>query len=286
MVAAAFLTFTSCSNDQPSFNDADAFVAMLSSTVNTDETSGSIEIPVMLTSLAGIETTVDFEISAPETAGAVEGEHFTLANSSKTLTFTKDAPTQNIKVNILDNDEFGGNVKFVITLVNPKNVNLGANTTCTVTIEDNEHPLSMILGDYTISDDDLVYGDHYDWTITVSRDENDLSKVWFSNLDPYFAANGLVAPKYNYVYGIVNDDKTEIRIPVGQDMGYTSSSGATSSLEGFADPTGEVPLEAGDNILVQILDGGDKLYIENVWITKVGSSYWEGFSQSTFTKVK
>ncbi len=286
MVTAALMAFTSCNNDLPTFDDADAFVAMTSSTASISETKESIDIPVLLTSLSGIETSVDFEITAPETGGAIEGVHYTVGNPSRTLSFTKDAPTQYIKLNIIDNDQFDGNVKLTISLVNPIGVNLGANNSCSITIEDDEHPLAAILGDYNVSADDLVYGDHYDWTINVSRDDTDLSKVWFSNLDPYFAQNGLTAPEYNYVYGIVNDEKTEIRIPVGQSMGYTSSSGATSSLEGFADPEGNTPLEAGENIIVEIRDKGATLYIENVWITKVGTYYWEGFSQTTFTKVK
>ena len=48
---------------------------------------------------------------------------------SKTLTFTADEPTQYIKFKIIDNDEFGGDVKMTVKLVNAQGVQLGANKT-------------------------------------------------------------------------------------------------------------------------------------------------------------
>mgnify|MGYP002622668626 CR=1 FL=1 len=244
MVAAAFLTFTSCSNDQPSFNDADAFVAMTNSTASVSETEGSIEIPVLLTSLSGIETTVDFEITIPETAGAVEGEHFTLVNSSKTLTFTKDAPTQIIKLNIIDNDEFDGDVNLTISLVNPNGVNLGANATCKVTINDDEHPLAAVLGTYT-GVGDSNWGDALNWTVQIVKDADDLSKVWIYNLVP----GGTTNP----VYGTVNAEKTEIAIPIGQTI-YESSS-YDGILEAFYGPDGAEDIPSGDSMIGVIANG-------------------------------
>ena len=54
-VAAVALIFASCSNEQPKFDDADAFVAFTKSTVSIDEIGGSVEVPVLLTSLGGLE---------------------------------------------------------------------------------------------------------------------------------------------------------------------------------------------------------------------------------------
>lgn len=244
MVAATLVTFTSCSNDLPTFDDADAFVAMTSSAASVGETEGSVEIPVLLTSLSGIETTVDFEITIPETAGAVEGKHFTLANSSKTLTFTKDAPTQYIKLNILDNDEFGGDVSLTISLVNPNGVNLGANATCKVTINDDEHPLAAVLGTYA-GVGDSNWGDALNWTVQIVKDADDLSKVWIYSLVPGGSTNP--------VYGTVNAEKTEIAIPVGQTI-YESSS-YDGILEGFYGPDGEEDIASGES-LVGVIENG------------------------------
>ena len=153
-LALSAMVLTSCrDNDYPTFNDADAFVAMQSAAYVVGEKDNSIEIPVMLTSLSGLEKTVEFTITPDSVAGAVEGTHFTLENESKSLTFTKDQPTQTIKLKIIDNNSYDGNVKFNISLAKTEGLNLGANSNCVVTIRDDEHPLAAFLGTYSASAD-------------------------------------------------------------------------------------------------------------------------------------
>ena len=218
LATAAMMSLTSCvSNDYPTFDDADAFVAMTTATAYVEETGGELEIPVMLTSLSGIEATVEFALTPAETAGAIEGTHYTLLNSSKTLTFTKDEPIQYIKFRIIDNDTFDGDVRFTISLLKPEGLNLGADTECVVTIGDNEHPLANILGNYTTTgtsywDDELV------WSTTIEKDANDINKVWITGLLDYSGARATA------VYGTVNEEKTTITIPLGQEVLFYSSS--------------------------------------------------------------
>ena len=208
MLAAALMTFASCSNDYPTFDDADAFVAMTSSSAYVAETGDSLVVPVMLTSLSGIEKTVAFTLTPDSTAGAVEGTHYTLVNESKSLTFTKDQPTQYIKFKIKDNDVFGGDVKFTISLVQPQGVNLGANKTCTVTIEDDEHPLAFILGEFTAKGTSYFDGE-IEWTARIEKDASNLNMVWIT---------GLVDGTTTAIYGTVNEDKTEVTIPMEQQV--------------------------------------------------------------------
>lgn len=210
------LSLASCNiNEYPSFDDSDAFVAIQTQKASVVENAGkSIEIPVLLTSLNGISGSVDFTIEADATAGAVEGVNYRLGNSSKTLNFTKEAPTQNIIIEPIDNDTFGGDVKFTITLSNPQGAKLGASKTCVVTVEDDEHPLAFILGTFTCHSESGFGGD-LDWTLTIEKDASDLSKVWIDNMVP-----GGSSMK---VYGTVTDDKTELHIPAGQDIHSTSS---------------------------------------------------------------
>ena len=96
------LFFVSCNNDLPKFNDKDAFVAFTNTSVSVAEnvSGGEIDIPVILTSLSGLEKTVGFTI---KDSTAISGTNFQLINSSKTLTFTKDETTQYIKLKIIDN---------------------------------------------------------------------------------------------------------------------------------------------------------------------------------------
>jgi hypothetical protein len=208
LVAAALMSFTSCSNDYPTFDDADAFVAMTSSSAYVAETGKTLKVPVMLTSLSGIEKTVEFSLTPDETSGAVEGTHYKLVNSSKSLSFTKENPTQYIEFEILDNDIFEGDVRFTITLTKPDGLNLGANKTCVVTIEDDEHPLAFILGTFTAKGTSQFDGE-LEWSVRIEKDATDLNKVWIT---------GLVDGTTSAIYGTVNADKTEISIPLEQQV--------------------------------------------------------------------
>lgn len=214
LVALATMAFSSCSNDLPEFNDADAFVALRATTASFVENGEGTEIDVLLTSLNGLEGSVDFEIVPDEAAPATEGADFTIENASKTLTFTKDAPTQSIKIKPIDNDVYTGDKRFTINLVNAKGVNLGANKSITVTVEDDEHPLAFMLGTYAAKGSSLFNGD-IEWTVKIAKDDTDAAKVWISNMVP----GGSNTP----IYGTVNDAKDEIRIPVKQDIVITAS---------------------------------------------------------------
>ena len=246
LMAATALTLTSCSlNDEPEFNDADAFIAIQKTSAAIAETGKTLEIPVMLTSLAGLNGTVDFTITPDSAAGAVEGVHYTLGNESKTLTFTKDAPTQNIVINVIDNDIFEGDVKFTIELTNVQGAKLGANKTCVITLEDDEHPLAFILGSFT-GKSTSGFGGDLEWQLVIEKDANDLNKVWIGNMVP-----GGTNLK---VYGIVNDEKTEVHIPAEQDI-YSSAT-YDGKLRAFYGYNGEEEITNGGYITGTIADDG------------------------------
>jgi len=247
LLAATMFSFVSCDiNEYPKFDNANAFVAIQQTSASISETGEELSIPVMLISLGGMNGSVDFEITPDEQKGAVEGTHYTILNDSKTLNFTADAATQYIKFKIIDNDVFGGDVKMTITLKNAQGVQLGASKTCVVTIEDNEHPLAFILGTMTaIGYNYFSDGAEEEWTATFEKDPADLTKVWIYNI----CSGGCSLP----VYGIVNEEKTEIRIPVGQATANTSSYDVI--LEGFRD-NGETDIENGDCIIGKISEDG------------------------------
>lgn len=237
LVALAAMAFSSCSNDLPKFNDADAFVAFTStSAVSVNEDKGTLEIPVLLSSLNGKEGTVDFEFEPDATSPAKEGVNFSVANESKTLTFTKDANTQKIKLNIVNlADNFTGDLRFTIKLKNAQGVNLGADNSLTVTICDLDHPLSFMLGTYTAVGNSYFNGTQ-EWTVKISKDDSDVSKVWITNMVP--GGSSASSP----VYGTVNADKTEIHIPVGQATA-TSSTYPHICLEGYRGEEGEEDID-------------------------------------------
>jgi hypothetical protein len=270
LVAGMILLHACNLNEPPVFDDKDAFVAFDRGTMSVAEESGSVRIPVTLASLAGVSGTATFEVDAAAST-AESGVNYSLSGSN-TLTFTADAPTQYIEMTLIDNDIFTGDLSVTLKITS-SSINLGANVTSRIIIVDNEHPLLMILGTYT-GKLSSYFGDEYDAEITIAKDAGDISKVWISNLDPYFASFGYVAPSYNYFYGVVNEDKTEIRIPIGQNMNYAS---ATITLQGFDDPDPDAGAEiaSGGSILVEILDDGARLKFTNAWGVAADDGFWE-----------
>ena len=245
---AAGLLLASCNiNELPEYDDSNAFVAFTSSSLNVGEEEGSKQVEVLLTSIGGIETTVNFEVAPAETAGAVEGKHYTI-EGGKSLTFKKDAPTQKITLNIIDNDTFDGDVKFTIKLLDPEGVQLGASKTCSVTIEDDEHPLLFILGTLSAKGPSYFNGDT-EWEVRIAKDDSDLSKVWIYGLVPGGSSSS------SPVYGIVNDEKTEIRIPVGQEVAV-SSSYPHILLNGYYGEEGDEKIPTGGYITGEIAEDG------------------------------
>ena len=173
-------------------------------------------------------------------------------------------------MNILDDNIFTGDKKVVFSIVS-SSVNLSLESICTLTIVDDEHPLKDLLNTYVGKIEGSESG--YDMEIVIEKDESDLTKVWISNLDPYFASYGYTAAAgYNKYYGIVNSEKTEISIPVGQATGYEDV-----NLEGLDGPDPDVAdmLEPGSSIIIKIVDNGTSLEIPNGFGVANGEGFWE-----------
>ncbi len=248
------MLFTSCDvNQAPEFDDKDAFAAFTSTTIGVDENKGEVDIPVLLASLSGITTTVDFEIVA-DGSTAIEGKNYELLNTNKTLTFTKDESTQYIKLKLIDNNTFDGDVKLIIKLSNPKDVNLGYSKECNLTIADDEHPLLFILSTFEATGNSYYNGSQT-WNITIEKDNDDLSKVWLSNL--------VVGGTSLKVYGLVNSEKTEIKIPVKQEIA-TSTTYKKVLLEGADGETGE-DIPSGGFIRGTIAANGTITFIDEIY---------------------
>lgn len=287
LIAATMLSLASCvNNDMPEFNDADAFIAIQQTTASGAETSEKLEVPVMLTSLAGLEGTVDFVITPDSLKGAVEGKHYTIANESRTLSFTKDQPVQNIVINIIDNDVFEGDVKFNIELTNVQGAKLGANSKCEVTLVDDEHPLAFILGPAKAKGASYYDGET-EWEMRFEKDAEDISKVWIYGLIP-----GTVTSKYP-VYGTVNEDKTELHIPLGQ-VCVVSSSYPLIKLGGFKGVEGEEDMADSDYLTFSIAEDGtmtapnDEWYVALVYGDEAGTDlkgYWDLIMPGTVIKM-
>lgn len=278
LVSASF--FTACNlNETPNFDDADAFVAFDGNRFSAEETAGVLKIPVRLTSLSKLSTAVTFEIID---STAVSGRDFELSGGASVLNFDGSDPVQNIELNILPHEgEFTGDLVFGIALKGAGNANLGSNDTTYVTILDLDHPLSAILGAYVGSGDDAWGGGVYSWdNVLFEKDESDITKVWIRNI---FA--GYASPIV--VYGVVNEDMTEISVPVHQSQGVIS--GYNAYFEGATIPFSLLP--EGESLTFSIkgntiaLEGAYQAGVVAYNVTTGASAGWfERVSALTFTK--
>lgn len=249
---AAGLLLAGCDvNEMPTFDDADAFVAFTQTSASVNENSTeTLEIEVLCTSLSGIESEVQVEIEADTIGtGAHAGEHFTWTTTSggTSLKFDKEHTSHKIIITPIDNDYFAGDKTFTINLGEPSKGNLGFNRSCKVTVADDEHPLAFILGSFVGKGTSDFYG-ATEWNLTVVKDpEGDLTKVWIGNLVP----NGTSLT----VYGFVNDEKNLLSIPVGQEIAK-SSSYPSILLNGYRGPDGDEKIPVGEFIYADIEPDG------------------------------
>lgn len=269
---AGLVMLASCElNKEPVFNDSDAFVAFNNAAFSCAETDGEISIPVTLASLNGMSTTVSYEAV---NGTAKEGVNFELVDGAGTLTFSPAERTQYIKVKILDpgveyeegervSGLYTGDLKFSLEFKSTGDVAASRQNACTVTIKDIDHPMSALLGDYSMSAVSYFNGP-VRWTMSILKDENDDHMVWFFNI---FAVDGFADTDTMY-YGNVDADMTTITIPLGQESEYTRSTGyhltlygVDNELEGYETGNLTVTIEKDANGKVTGLDFGDELGI-------------------------
>ena len=186
MFSAAVL-FTGCfENDyQTTFSDNNAFVAFQVNTLSVDESAGSLQIPVILSSASQLSGTVTIEVDKVAST-AVAGENF-VDPGTITLTFPGGdvaKATQYITLNVIDNDIFTGNTTVEFRIVSAEGkLAIGNQKVCSVTIVDDEHPLKDYLGTLTMSTTAAA-------VYSVTAEAIDLTKISLTNF-PISVGNSL-----------------------------------------------------------------------------------------------
>ena len=251
-VGAAVL-LASCNKNEPvSFDDKNAFAAFDNTTMYVSEGSQeNLLIPVTLASVKGLEETMKFEIveaASDDAKGARSGVNYELVTSSGVLTFDAEHRTQYIEIKPLYYPEYTGDLSFSIKLIDSETLVTGSENVCKVIVTDIDHPLSFMLGAYTATGVNYWDGPT-EWTMTLYKDEKDDSMVWIDNL---FGLAGLANEKTRY-YGVVNEDKTVLNIPFGQETVYKYSNGNPVTLLGF---DGEDGYDTGSVDVAIIVNNG------------------------------
>lgn len=254
IVLGLALAAVSCNINEPKpFDDKDAFAAFPTAAVSVAENGGSVSVPVHLTSLSGVATSVSYTI---KDGSAVQGKDFEVIGGTGVINFAAGESEKTIDFKVIDfPGVFTGDKSFTIELTSAGDVALGAATSAKVTISDLDHPLSKILGTYTGSYADY-WGDEYDAEITFKKDASDLSMVWIYGICPYFNMNGYPGP----VYGIVNEDMTQIAIPQEQSIGYSTAIVVSADTDG--------------DIIFSISPDGKTITFENLFGVYLPGSGW------------
>ena len=262
LLFAGAAVLASCDKNEPNrFNDKDAFVAFDEVAVSYDEDyskdGATFKIPVTLASVKGLEETVKFEIVAPEEKAAVAGVNYELLTTTGVLSFDAEHRTQHIEFKTIADGAYVGDLKFIVKLIPSETLTLGAESECTVTISDIDHPLTFMLGAYTASGDkfaDFVNNEiisvPVEWTMTFLKDDEDDSMVWIDNI---FANDGWKGDDTMY-YGIVSDDYTTLTIPFGQESEYLYGGETPITLYGLDSEL--MDYDTGNLVVAISVDGG------------------------------
>ena len=265
-IALAAFAVSCDKNENPVFNDDDAFVAFDKASASYAENVGEIKIPVTLASIQGIATTVSYEAV---NGTAVAGKDFELVDGSGTLTFSAEGRTQYIAVKIIDRaGEYTGDLKFSLKFKSAGSVAIGAENSCTITILDLDHPLASILNTYKASGKSYFNGDS-EWERTLLKDESDPGLVWFENL----------VPDTKGFYGIVTMEDgapVSIALPLGQVSTKLTTSNGDGNVYLFG-LTNDLNLYDEGNIIITIKDGGARLEFDQDYGPSVnlgGTNYY------------
>lgn len=225
VIAAGSFVFASCNlNDNPVFNDDDAFVAFDKAAVSCQEDADIINVSVTLASIAGLSSTVSYEaVDATDEAAAKKynltaknGVDFELCDGRGILDFDKENRTLDIKVKIISHlGQYTKDLKFMLRLKDTGDVNASMEDYCIITIVDLDHPLAALLGNYTFSCSAFLFSNAAgsSWDCPIIKDEDDDHVCWFYNVG---GINSGWAGWDIAFYGVVDENLETITIPLGQ----------------------------------------------------------------------
>jgi hypothetical protein len=254
-----FSAFTSCedTNEEIIFSDSDKFIAFEKGSVEAKEEGSMIGIPVYIAGTkSGDGATVNF---AFDTTGidnpAIEGVDYTLINDDLSLSWDNYFGYDTIWIEPIDNDVYDKD-KFVnIVLSNPtNNYNLGALSVASLKIADNEHPLSLVIGDYTITYGSGFTGDfgtEYTVDITTRPNPENETQIVIRTMELF---PGWGFTEDDVIYANIDLDAMTINIAAGQDApsyGY-----GPSKFTGY-DADTDIQFEDGEMISGTIDANGD-----------------------------
>jgi len=225
--------------------------------VEAKEEGSMIGIPVYIAGTkSGDGATVNF---AFDTTGienpAIEGVDYTVINDDLSLSWDNYFGYDTIWIEPIDNDIYDKD-KFVnIVLSNPtNNYKLGALSVASLKISDNEHPLSLVIGDYIItyaSGFSSDFGTEYTVNVTTRPNPENETQIVIRIMELF---PGWGFTEDDVIYANIDLDAMTINIAAGQEApsyGY-----GPSKFTGF-DAETDIQFEDGEMISGTIDANGD-----------------------------
>lgn len=258
LVLMAMTMFQACEINDPEelgiIYNGDSFVsfygassASLTELIITPTDTAEGVTNIIVRSLGAEAVTVEFDFDTADiNLPAIENVDYILLNTSKTLSFPAGGGEDTIRVKAIDNSVFDGGVRNVnINLISKSSDSYewGTETTCKLSVMDDDHPLSLILGDYLVTGTDY-WGGSLNHSITVEPVEGDVTKISITGL-----AMGGISGKSQPVVATPNLEDMTILIPVGQ-ICYVDDTNP-AKIQGF-DGVTEADIEDGESISITI----------------------------------
>ena len=277
-ILSAVLLVSSCEWNPPTFDSADSFIAYTASSSLVAEQGGPIAIPILVTAESGapaVSVTFDFD----ESSVAIEGEDFTLLNSSNTLDISEGWGYDTIWIQPIDNDVFTGNIPLIINLTsNTQNYPFGVSSSHTLTIVDDEHPLGNWIGTFTV--DAVDYASYFGpetWTVTTSPDPADVNNLIVTGI-------GSGYEEWTSITGVVDLDAETITFSAGSEIGTHADYGGPLAIY-LGDEAGNLYEEP----IVGTINADGSIYVDVLGIQFVGGINeglrW-GVYETTWTPAK
>jgi hypothetical protein len=275
-ILSAVLLVSSCEWNPPTFDSADSFVAYTSASSSVPEPGGPIGIPVLVTAdMSAPSVSVTFEFD--EASTAVEGEHYSLVNSSNTLDISEGWGYDTIWIQPIDNDLFTGDLTVIVNLTsNTQNYPFGVMKSHTVTIIDNEHPLGDWIGTYTVTAADYwSYFGPETWAVTTAADPSDVNNLIVRGIGNDPNINGGYS-EITSVTGAVDLDDMTITFSAGSEIGTHSAYSGPIAIY-LGDQAGNIYEEP----IVGEIDADGSIYVDNLGVLFIGGLN-EGLTWAVF----
>lgn len=246
LLAAAALLGYSCDRTDPYIGGDDpdnygAFVTLSQASFTVTENAGSFTVPIRVLNNKGTA----FKVTVSTTDGtAVNGTHYSIVEpATGVIEFEPADSVKTISFGLTHIPGYAepGKVEFSFYLSSATGgVEIGALRKGTVTINDADHPLSDLIGAWTVHGYDASDGTSYretTYTMNLSAYQGDVTKLYCDAINEMPIQMKGYGFEFPPVYCDVSEDKSTLSFPTGQpgaDMG-SSNGGVLELTSGYID---------------------------------------------------